>query len=56
MIVFESGVSTDTWKFYRGLKKHGYNLEVIDHGKEGYLKEKSGKKIHTKGIRGCGDI
>lgn len=51
-IVLESGVYTDTWKSYRGLKKQGYHHEVIDHGKEEYLREKKGKKIHINGIEG----
>lgn len=51
-IVLESEVYTDTWKSYRGLKRQGYHHEVIDHGKEEYLKEKRGKKIHINGIEG----
>jgi len=51
-IVLESEVYTDTWKSYRGLRKQGYNHEVIDHSKEEYLKQKRGKKIHINGIEG----
>jgi len=51
-IVLESEVYTDTWKCFRGLNKQGYRHEVIDHGKEQYVKEKRGKKIHINGIEG----
>ena len=51
-IVLESEVYTDTWKSYRGLKKEGYHHEVVDHGKEEYLKENKGRKIHINGIEG----
>jgi len=51
-IVLESEVYTDTWKSYRGLKREGYHHEVVDHGREEYLREKRGKKIHINGIEG----
>lgn len=51
-IVLESEVYTDTRRSYRGLKKQGYHHEVIDHGKEEYLKQKRGKKIHINCIEG----
>ena len=51
-IVLESDVYTDTWKSYRGLKREGYRHEVIDHGKEQYVREKKDKKIHINGMEG----
>jgi transposase len=51
-IVLESQVYTDTWKSYKGLNKQGYHHQTIDHGKQEYVKEKKGKKIHINGIEG----
>ncbi len=34
------------------MRKQGYNHEVIDHGREEYLKQQRGKKIHINGIEG----
>ena len=51
-IVLQSNIYTDTWKSYRGLNKKGYHHETIDHGKQEYVKEKKGKKVHINGIEG----
>ena len=51
-IVLESHLYTDTWKSYKGLNKQGYHHETIDHGKQEYVKEKKGKKVHINGIEG----
>ncbi len=51
-IVLESHLYTDTWKSYKGLNKQGYRHQTINHGKQEYVKEKKGKKIHINGIEG----
>lgn len=51
-IVLESKVYTDTWKSYKGLNKQGYDHQTVDHGKQEYVKEEKGKKIHINGIEG----
>jgi transposase-like protein len=44
-IVLQSHIYTDTWKFYRSLNKKGYHHEIIDHGKQEYIKLKKTKKV-----------
>jgi transposase-like protein/ribosomal protein L37AE/L43A len=51
-IVLQSNIYTDTWKSYKGLNKKGYYYQTIDHGKQEYVKEKKGKKVHINGIEG----
>jgi len=51
-IVLQSNIYSDTWKSYKGLNKKGYYHETIDHGKQEYVKEKKGKKVHINGIEG----
>lgn len=51
-IVLESEIYTDTWGSYKGLDEQGYYHEVIDHGKQQYVKKKRGKRIHINGIEG----
>lgn len=51
-IVLQSQIYTDTWKSYRGLNRKGYKHQTIDHGKQEYVKEKKGKKVHINGIEG----
>lgn len=51
-IVLENEIYADTWGSYQGLDEQGCYYEVIDHGKQQYVKKKRGKRIHINGIGG----
>jgi len=51
-VILESDIYSDTFKSYKGLESRGYYHRTVDHGKEEYLKQISGKKVHINGIEG----
>jgi len=51
-IVLRSNIYTDTWKSYRGLNRKGYKHQTVDHGKQEYVKQRKGNKVHINGIEG----